>query len=541
VLSNPARLNEKKENPTMKTNYILIALVLIAALLLVGCGSEDTPVPAVPDGAQAGDLTELEACEFQPAASKTRYAAECGTLVVPENWDVDGSRLIALPVMRIPARRANPAEPVFYLLGGPGMRNRPWALPDWLLENHDVVVVGYRGVDGTVALSCPEATRLIKAHIGEDLFSEQARAEYAAAVKQCAATHQGAGVDLSGYTVPGIVEDMEAARKALGYDRINLYSLSFGTRTAQIYAYMHPDSLHRLVLIGVATPGSMVTDPAGLDELIEYIGELCAKDAACSSRTSDFARTMYEVNHDMPKRWLFFKIDPATIRYSIQMFMQESKYMPMAFDAYLAAAEGDPSGLAMLNLITKLVPLDLLLGDQASKIGTLDMEKYGGIESISLGDSVMGSPMAEAVWPLFQEWPIELAPKDLREYQETDVDMLLVTGTVDVSTLPAWLDEASTYFHKAQIVLLPEFGHIGDVQTFQPEAFERLVTSYYDTGAADDSLFVYQPLPFKPSMRLTVIARLLVAAMVVLPALLILGIVLVVRRTLRGRRRAIES
>ena len=153
----------------------------------------------------------------------------------------------------------------------------------------------------------------------------------------------------------------------------------------------------------------------------------------------------------------------------------------------------------------------------------------------------MGSPMAEAVWPLFQEWPIELAPKDLREYQETDVDMLLVDGTVDVSTLPAWLDEASTYFHKAQIVLLPEFGHIGDVQTFQPEAFERLVTSYYDTGAADDSLFVYQPLSFEPSMRLTVIARLLVAAMVVLPALLILGIVLVVRRTLRGRRRAIES
>jgi PBP1b-binding outer membrane lipoprotein LpoB len=33
----------------MKTNYILIALVLIAALLLVGCGSEDTPVPAVPE------------------------------------------------------------------------------------------------------------------------------------------------------------------------------------------------------------------------------------------------------------------------------------------------------------------------------------------------------------------------------------------------------------------------------------------------------------------------------------------------------------
>jgi hypothetical protein len=298
---------------------------------------------------------------------------------------------------------------------------------------------------------------------------------------------------------------------------------------------MHPDSLHRLVMIGVATPGSMVTDPADLDELIEYIGELCAKDAACSSRTSDFARTMYEVNHNMPERWLFFKIDPATIRLSIQMFMMDSKYMPMAFDAYLAAAEGDPSGLAMLNLIATLIPLEQQFGDQVNKIGTLDMEKYDGLENISLGDSVMGSPMAEGIWPAIKEWPIELVSKDLREYQETDVEMLLVNGTVDVSTLSTWLKEASSYFHQAQIVLLPEFGHTGDVQTFQPEAFERLVTSYYDTGLADDSLFVYQPLSFEPGMRLPVIAKLLVAAMVFLPALLILGVVLVVRRNRKRR------
>ena len=519
----------------MKTNYLLIVLVLITALLLAACSSAKASAQAVPENAKAGDMTELEACETQLAHSKTKVAAECGTLVVPENWDVDGSRLIALPVMRIPARGADPAEPVFYLLGGPGISNFLMSPPDWLPEDRDVVVVGYRGVDGTVALSCPEIDRQLKTHMGRDLFSEQARKELATATEQCAATHQAAGVDLSGYTVPGVVEDIEAARKALGYDRINLYGLSFGSRAEQIFAYMHPDSLHRLVMIGVATPGSMVTDPADLDELIEYIGELCAKDAVCSSRTSDFARTMYEVNHNMPERWLFFKIDPATIRLGIQMWLQDSKFMPMVFDAYLAAAEGDPSGLAMFNLISSLVPIQQLFGDQASKVGTLDREKYGGIETVSLGDSIMGSPMAEATWPGFQEWPSELVSKDLREFQDTDVEMLLVNGTLDVSTLPAWLDEASTYFHKAQIVLLPEFGHSGDVQNFQPEAFERLVSSYYDTGVADDSLFVYQPLSFEPSMRLTVFARLLVAAMVLMPALLILGVVLVVRRVRRRR------
>ena len=98
----------------------------------------------------------------------------------------------------------------------------------------------------------------------------------------------------------------------------------------------------------------------------------------------------------------------------------------------------------------------------------------------------MGAPMAELIWPMAKEWPIELIPKDLREFQESDVEMLLVNGTVDFSTPPTALDEARPYFHKAQMVLLPEFSHIGDVMTLQPKAFERLVTSYYDTGVADD-------------------------------------------------------
>ena len=152
----------------------------------------------------------------------------------------------------------------------------------------------------------------------------------------------------------------------------------------------------------------------------------------------------------------------------------------------------------------------------------------------------MGAPMAEWIWPLAMEWPIELITKDLREFQESDVEMLLVNGSVDFATPATALDEARPYFHKAQMVLLPEFGHITDVmETLQPKAFERLITSYYDTGVADDSLYVYQPLSFQPRISLTVMARLLVTAMVLLPALLILGVVLVVRRI--RRRRTIAS
>ena len=117
------------------------------------------------------------------------------------------------------------------------------------------------------------------------------------------------------------------------------------------------------------------------------------------------------------------------------------------------------------------------------------------------------------------------------------MEMLLVNGTLDFSTPPTALDEARPYFHKAQMVLLPEFSHVDDEYTLQPKAFERLITSYYDTGVGDNSLYMYQPLSFKPSMSLPVIAKLLVAGMVLLPALLILGVVLVVRRIRRSRVR----
>jgi hypothetical protein len=290
-----------------------------------------------------------------------------------------------------------------------------------------------------------------------------------------------------------------------------------------------------MVLLGVNTPGHFIWSPADFDKMIEHISDLCAQNTACNSRTGDFAQTMYDVNHDMPKHWLLYKFDPDTVRYATHMMFFSNTTMPMAFDAYLAAGEGDPSGLAMLNLMVTVIPFEPVFGDQFNKGGSVDLEKYEGIESVSLGDSIMGAPLSEWVWPVASEWPIELIRKDLREIQETDVEMLLVNGTVDFSTPPSALAEAQSYFHKAQIVSLPEFSHVGDINQEQPEAFERLITTYYDTGTADDSLYIYQPLSFEPGMSLVLVAKILAAAVVLVPIMIILGVVLMARRVRRRR------
>ena len=145
---------EKRLQRTMVT-----VVIAVLAALLSACGTGQAPL-TVPAGAQAGDLVGLEPCTYE--ANKVGYDADCGTLVVPENRADPNSRLIALPVIRVRATGDNPAEPLFYFAGGPGTSNLHFEHLEDVVENHDVVQVGYRGVDGSVVLDCPEISEAVR-------------------------------------------------------------------------------------------------------------------------------------------------------------------------------------------------------------------------------------------------------------------------------------------------------------------------------------------------------------------------------------------
>ena len=103
---------------------------------------------------------------------------------------------------------------------------------------HDVVLVGYRGIDGSSRLDCPEVISA-REHT-HDLLSSKTFASVAAAFRACADRLLASGVDLAGYSLPERVDDLELARRALGYRQIDLVSESAGTRTAMIYAWRYP-------------------------------------------------------------------------------------------------------------------------------------------------------------------------------------------------------------------------------------------------------------------------------------------------------------
>src|SRR6185312_14630571 len=191
----------------------IVALALIA-LALAGLGYlhlvSRSSTLSVPKGAHAGRLT-LHPCTY--GTKDGGYAADCGTLVVPENRHDPHSRLIALPVKRIHARSADPREPVFRLQGGPGLTNMDFPDASRFAGDRDVVLVGYRGVDGSQALDCPEAVSAMK-H-ARDFLSESYYEAYGKGLSDCATRLRADHVDLDGYSLPERVDDLEAARRAL--------------------------------------------------------------------------------------------------------------------------------------------------------------------------------------------------------------------------------------------------------------------------------------------------------------------------------------
>jgi pimeloyl-ACP methyl ester carboxylesterase len=321
------------------------------AVTLSACGDQ-VPLAALPEGAAAGDLIGLTDCTYK--AGDTEYAADCGTLAVAENRSDPASGFIALPLIRVRATGSEPAEPIFWLAGGPGGSNMGFKTLPGLIERHDIVMVGYRGMDGSVVMDCPEMADAIKG-VGRDLLNHASAAAFGDAMRRCAQRLQAEGIDLGGYSPPDVVRDAEIARAALGYERVNLLSVSYGTRLAMMYAWMYPDSVHRSAMISVNPPGHFVWEPEVVDSQIRYDAGLCARDAACGARTDDLAQAMRRVLRDMPERWLFVPIDPGKVKFITHFLLFHRGTAAAVFDAYLAADRGDYGGLALMSVMHDFV------------------------------------------------------------------------------------------------------------------------------------------------------------------------------------------
>jgi pimeloyl-ACP methyl ester carboxylesterase len=515
--------------------HLLVLLPVLAAG--PGCGREriDFPLP------RAGAAAESVARETRTFEIGTeRFTAEYGTIIVAETRGNPSSRLISIPFLRIHSSAGAPAEPIFGFAGGPGMSNITWdwqkALP--FLPEHDFVVVGYRGVDGSTVLDCPEVAEAMSA--GGDPLGEESLMRIGQAWNASAQRLTAQGVDLRGYTMIETIDDNESVRKAIGYDRINLLSESYGTRIAYLYGLRYPEKIHRSAMLAVNPPGHFTWDRRVIDAQLRQYAALWARDSSMSLRSSDLYASLRTVLNNMPRRWLLFPIDPGRVRVSTFGLLSHRGTAAMVFDAFVAAEHGDPSGLALMSVAYNYVlPTMGMWGDLASKAVSADFDTardYRGDRGSS--DFPLGSPMNVLSWgPLaYCRWPTGRLDEEWRQLRRSDVETLLLSGNLDFSTPAEFATrELLPCLTRGRQIILSDCGHVNDLWHVRPANTRLMLTTFYRTGIPDLSLNAYTPMDFRVSWGFTRIAAIAVsAATLLILALAALTLRIVQRHRQRG-------
>jgi pimeloyl-ACP methyl ester carboxylesterase len=204
-------------------------------------------------------------------------SVQCATLDVPFDRADPSFGDISLSVQRVPASGARVGV-IVLLAGGPGQPALPafegFLAPlarDPALRDYELVAFDQRGTGQSGGLRC----------VGR----EQAPKMLAAYFGACGAA---LGATRGFYTSEESAEDINALREALGGTPLSLFSVSYGTRVAGIYAREHPQGVARMVLDStVPTTGPSELELERLHALRRVLNEGICGAGACRSFSSD--------------------------------------------------------------------------------------------------------------------------------------------------------------------------------------------------------------------------------------------------------------
>lgn len=233
----------------------------------------------------AATLLTILASAAPPAAAEKAKACHlpgmeeslrCQVVEVPSDYAKPQGAKIGIHVTLAPAFRENAAkDPLFVLAGGPGQAGSDVisvlnSAFRRARATRDIVLIDQRGTGRSGKLDCESRPEQ------ETMSEEQLYQEVAA----CIAKLNKPWAD---YSTANAARDIEAVRKALGYGKINVFGASYGTRLAQAYGRMYPDSVRTLVLDGVAAPEQVI--PAGGKDgqaALDLLFQQCAENAPCA-------------------------------------------------------------------------------------------------------------------------------------------------------------------------------------------------------------------------------------------------------------------
>lgn len=479
--------------------YLRIPLALVCLLFLfTACSGGDN------NGA-TGPTIPLTACRLDSGVQ-----AQCGTLTVFENRAAGNGRTIDLDIALLPATGSSSItqdDPLFLLAGGPGQAaTEAFGGAVYLFQDvnrlRDIVLVDQRGTGGSNGLACDNLA-------DEELPADLPDEAVAGLLDECRVT-LAERADLTWYTTDAFIDDLDAVRVALGYDRINLYGASYGTRAAQAYMRRYPERVRSAVLDAVTGPELVLylQMPRDAQRALDDVFARCEADPACHQRFPAVRREYAEllarleqpvpisVAHPLTNEPIDFELNRDRLGqyvFNILYSADLSSMLPLLI--HHAYETGDYGPLVVQGLaVAQSTGLDigLLYAVICSEDATLiDMEAAADYQA---GTSF---PLfAEDFLAICENWPRAAIAADFRDPLQSDIPTLLLSGGADPITPPGYADSVAEGLTNSRHLVLPGYGH-GMVGV---GCMPKIVAEFIRTGdpAAPDiaCLVELRPPPF---------------------------------------------
>jgi len=217
------------------------------------------------------------------------YVTIDGILEVPENRGNPNSRTLKLVYKVLKAKDTTSGKaPILFLQGGAGL---PTLFMETFWENHplrkerDIVLMDQRGTGASQA-NCTDLGKAMFTIMRKNLDQEAEIKALDSLLSKCKEALKQKEIDLAGYTSKANAADFEDLRKALGYDKWNLFGGSYGSRSGFTIMRDFPKSVRSAVFTGIFAPETDLMNGyiQNFENSFFSVLERCEKDEDCNSR-----------------------------------------------------------------------------------------------------------------------------------------------------------------------------------------------------------------------------------------------------------------
>ncbi len=394
----------------------------------------------------------------------------CGKIQVSKQYAQPQGATLPLAFAVLPGRSKSAVATVV-IPGGPGGRTGGWPrrLEKLFRESgrrplHDLIFYDQRGVGES--REGPQTTCHIRL-----LTAELAPQEFEGQVRDCLNAMKANGNAPATLNTRSNAEDIVSLARALGYQQVNLYGLSYGTRTAQEVVKRHPEFVRSLVLDGVVDPAvnPFVTQPQHFQKTLSSFGQVCAAAGHCPdgdypTRIQQAANELGALNLTFPGEVLGVQ-RPLPLKGSVLLSaLWDTGYSPRDMQAIDEMLRSGPA--------KDRTTLDSLVKSAANEGGnTVDPGVYAavscqdtrlpeqGIQSGLLPVFQHRAAATVAMYRLCRDLGLG-APADAQAPIRAKVPTLLLSGRYDSVTPPETAQAVAARFSPSTHVIFEQGGHM---------------------------------------------------------------------------------